>query len=240
MFGRLKSISKQYLARRLNAPNTALSLKRLKSLGFKPTLIFDVGAYQGEFMELCRNMWPNSKVICFEPLEHCVQKLRRKASCQSGKVEIFPLLVGERSDNHVLFHCAETASSILPERNKNNFPVSFYPMNTLDQIAQERFLDCIPNFVKIDVQGYEYRVLQSAKQVLEKSEVLLIELNLIDIHEGTTCAADVIHWLSTKGWSLYDICGFYRRPLDEALWQIDAIFLRTDSPYLLDKRYSSR
>jgi len=36
-------------------------------------------------------------------------------------------------------------------------------------------------------------------------------------------------WLSDRGYALHDICNFMRRPLDDALWQSDMIFVRNNS-----------
>ena len=41
----------------------------------------------------------------------------------------------------------------------------------------------------------------------------------------------VLARLDELGFRLYDICTFWRRPVDHALWQADFCFVRKDSPY---------
>lgn len=70
MFFRVKL--RNYFARRLKVPEIPFALERLCAVGFQPTQIFDVGAYQGEFSQYCLSIWPNAKVACFEALEYKV------------------------------------------------------------------------------------------------------------------------------------------------------------------------
>jgi hypothetical protein len=88
------------------------------------------------------------------------------------------------------------------------------------------------------VQGYEYEVLNGAKKALPNIEVILAEVNLLDLYKGTQLFAELIAFLRMSGFVAYDICGFWRRPLDAALWTADIIFVQIDSPLRADKRWS--
>ena len=48
-----KSRFKDYLKKELGVPEIPTSLERLSKLGFNPKLTFDVGAYKGDFTNLC-------------------------------------------------------------------------------------------------------------------------------------------------------------------------------------------
>lgn len=64
-----------------------------------------------------------------------------------------------------------------------------------------------------------------------------MEVNLIDIHEDVPLLAEVTGWLKERGFVAYDICGLTRRPLDDALWQADIIFVPEDAEPRQNKRY---
>jgi hypothetical protein len=49
----------------------------------------------------------------------------------------------------------------------------------------------------------------------------------------------LIAWLNERDWVAYDICGLTRRPLDQALWQADLIFVPRNSPLRADKRWKA-
>jgi FkbM family methyltransferase len=225
-----------YLARKLDLPEIPSALDKLANLGFNPTLIFDVGAYQGDFARLCIKKFPDPKIACFEVLEHRVEQLKHLSS-QNPLVRVFPTLLGSIPQENVQFNQSETASSVLTEQIQQNFSVASYPMTTIDSVVSEYFNGESPNFLKLDVQGYELEVLKGAERSLSGIQVILAEVNLLDIHQSVPLLAEVIAWLNDRDWVAYDICGLTRRPLDGALWQADFIFVPRGSSLRSDKRW---
>ena len=106
---------RQYLTKKLGVPEIPTSLERLSKLGFKPSQVFDVGAYKGDFTNLCLKYFPDANVACFEVLEHRVEQLNLLTSL-SSKVQVFPTLLGSEIREQVNFNQAETASSVLAAR----------------------------------------------------------------------------------------------------------------------------
>ena len=229
---------RQYLVKKLGLPEIPTSLERLAKLGFNPTQIFDVGAYRGDFASLCVEYFPNSKVACFEVLEHRVAQLNVLAS-KNSSIQVFPTLLGFKIQEKVKFNQAETASSILVEQFPQNFPVKSYPMTTIDEIVHQHFTEKSPEFLKLDVQGYELEVLKGTEKSLKGIQVILAEVNLLDIHQNVPLLSEVIRWLDERDWVAYDICGLTRRPIDQALWQADFIFVPRNSPLRSDKRWDT-
>ncbi len=234
----IKSKIRKYLVRKLDVPDIPLALKRLSGAGFQPTQIFDVGAYKGDFALSCLQVWPDAKVSCFEALEHRVEQLKQLSS-RYCSIQVFPGLLGAEKRDNVPIHQAETASSVLVEQIPQDFPVSYHPMQTVDQIVREHFSDRSPDLLKLDVQGYELEVLKGAEKSLPEIQAILAEINLLDIHQNVPLLADMIAWLDKRNWVAYDICGLTRRPLDKALWQADFIFVPCHSPLRADKRWSA-
>src|SRR4051812_43262310 len=70
------------------------ALHRLRTNGFSPPHIFDVGAYNGQFAKLCRQIWPRSKLTCFEVLPHRLTELRAWTEAD-GNADVFECLLGE-------------------------------------------------------------------------------------------------------------------------------------------------
>jgi FkbM family methyltransferase len=232
----MRSAAKTILARKVGAPDMPTSLERLSRNGFTPKQIFDVGAYQGDFARLCLNVWPKARVVAFEVLQHKVEELRRMGV--SGlPVDVVNCLLGAENRDSVPFHEMETASSVLEEHIHQDVPVKSYSMRTVDRIVEE-YCAGPPEFLKLDVQGYELEVLKGAEKTLGNLEVILAELNFLDIHKGVPLVSEVTAWLDERGWVAYDMCGITRRPLDGALWQADFIFVPKDSSLRSDKRWS--
>lgn len=227
---------RDYLSERLGVPEIPSSLERISKQGFKPNLIFDVGAYKGDFARICMAVWPEVNVACFEALPARVKDLQA-LSHECDAVRVFPGLVGSKMADNIPLNESETASSVLTEQVPQNFPVSYHSMHTLDSIVAANFSDRPPELLKIDVQGYELEVLKGAEQTLPYLQGILAEVNLIDIHQGVSLFAETVSWLHQRGWGTFDICELHRRPLDDALWQIDVMFVPYSSPFRADKRW---
>jgi FkbM family methyltransferase len=228
---------RQYLARKLRVPEIPFALERLNQIGFKPNQIFDVGAYKGDFARYCIDIWPQAKVACFDVLQDKVQQLQKLAS-ENSAVSVFPVLLGAEAREQVPLNLAETASSVLVE-HISNFSVEYYPMRTIDQIVLEKFAGQSPDFLKIDVQGYELEVLKGAEKSLPQIKAILAEINLLDIHQNVPLLAEIITWLNERDFVAYDICALTRRPLDQALWQADFLFVPRNSSLRADKRWGA-
>ena len=94
-----------------------------------------------------------------------------------------------------------------------------------------------PALLKIDAQGYELQILMGATNVLSAFEAVLLEVAIIEINEGAPLLHDVVAFMKSRGFVTYDILEIHRRPLDNALNQVDIIFIREQSQLIADKRH---
>lgn len=232
----VRSQVRTYLARRLGVPEIPFSLERLARQGFKPNLIFDIGAYKGSFALTCLETWPQAEVVCFEALPDRLRDLNALCATNS-KIRVVEGLVGSAFQEKVPLNEAETASSVLPGHHTFERGVSYHTMRTVDGIVAEHYSNRPPQMLKIDVQGYELEVLKGAEGTLRQLQGILAEVNLIDIYKGVPVLAETMSWLHERGWGAFDVCEFHRRPLDGALWQIDVFFVPYSSPLRADKRW---
>jgi FkbM family methyltransferase len=228
MLSHIRGRVRKILADQFELPEIPVALSRLKVQGFRPKTICDVGAYRGDFAKLCIDIWPDTKVICFEPLK---KEELLNFGAVSQNVTVYDSLLGATQKSNVRLFTAETASSVLGEHHCVH-PSTFHEQTTLDIAVKE---GC--DFLKADVQGYELEVLRGAEQTLRHVGAILLELNLLDIHKGVPLMSDVVRWLDDRGFVAFDVCGLTRRPLDRALWQIDVIFVPVESTLRIDKRW---
>jgi FkbM family methyltransferase len=188
--------------------------------------VFDVGAFNGDFAKLGISIWPGAQVVCFEALPQKIKALEVMGN--TSNILVVNGLIGERNDDYVKFHQAESASSVLEESSPNDFQTNYYKMRTLDACIEEFNLPK-PQLLKIDTQGYEYNVLSGFQKNISSCEVILAELNFIDIHKNVKLAHDVIEFLKKHGFVIFDICQLHRKPSDKVLWQADFIFVKENS-----------
>jgi len=235
MIKQIVSSIRNYLVRRLGIPEIAPAMERLSKQAFEPNLILDVGAYHGEYAHLCRRVWPNSFVVCIEPQSSAVKVLESRID---NKMAVYNTLLGAEERNAVPFREVETASSVLVEHIDKSHPVVLHPMRTIDSILSSDFDGQSIDLLKLDVQGYELEILKGGERSLKAVQVILVEVNLLDIHEKVPLLSELVTWLKDRNFIAFDICGLTRRPLDQALWQADMLFVQEDSPLRRDKRWA--
>ncbi|MEP7324272.1 MAG: FkbM family methyltransferase, partial [Saprospiraceae bacterium] len=212
------------------------SLNRLKQLGFNPKTVFDVGAYEGEFADTCLDIWPHSNIYCFEVLEEKVKLLKEKF--KNKNVVIQEGIVGDENKEEVKYFSDETASSVLfSEETDTRKKILNKKMFTLESLILKNSI--LPDLLKIDTQGFEYPILKGMGNYLNSVEVILLELNYLDIYFDVKLAHEVIAYLSGLDFVMYDICEIHRRPLDDALVQADYIFVKRNSIYRANKKWSA-
>jgi FkbM family methyltransferase len=223
----IKQQLKGYFINNLQIPNFEKSLERIKKLGYTPKVIFDIGAYKGDFAKLCLNQWETSNVVCFEPLEEKCKILEKWAK-EDKRIKVIHGLLGDENQEEVKFNESETASSVLDEYISKDFKTKSHKMRTLDTCIKEFNLD-LPSLVKIDTQGYEYQILNGFMNNLKDVDIIIAELNHIDIHKNVRLAEEVINLLYLNGFTIYDILEVHRRPFDNAIWQTDFMFVKKNS-----------
>lgn len=231
-----ESRRRQIKASFFDVPDTEASLRRMKKLGFAPRVAIDVGAYVGEWTRTCKEIFPTARVLMVEPLLRCVSSLEATAKNLEG-VEFRSTLLGAQENSSMPFYEAETASSVLGEASKQSAPTRYLAMTTLDELTRNTSFSN-PDFIKLDVQGYELEVLMGAERSLASADALLMEVNLLGIYDKAPLFHESVEYMGRCGFQVYDLCSFFRRPLDGALWQVDVIFVRHSSSLVASSRWA--
>lgn len=226
------------LKERLHVPDIEVSLRRLQRAGFAPNAVIDVGANVGDWTRMCRRVFPGVPVLAVEPQTGCEPALQALAA-QLERVTVVRELVGARDVSGVPFHVHNTfnaVSSVLREPDGPPVSTVMIDMTTLDAVLRKTGFGPA-DFLKLDVQGYELEVLKGAPFALAAAEVVLMEINLIPVYEGAPLLHEAVSFMYESGFQAYDICSQIRRPLDDALFQTDMLFVRRSSPLVASTRW---
>ncbi len=81
-------------------------------------------------------------------------------------------------------------------------------------------------FLKLDVQGFEPRVLRGAEATLDRALGIEIELSMVPLYEGQALLPDLVATLHEKHFRLVSIEPGFADPSSAELLQADGIFLR--------------
>jgi FkbM family methyltransferase len=216
------------------APNMRLGLTATARRGLSPNTVIDVGAFEGNWSKLARSIWPDAKIVMFEPLTSKQDRLASVA--EDIHATVFCELLGAQDADDISFNVMESGSSVLSERSPLCRTTELRRLRRLDTLLDGEEINP-PALVKIDAQGYELEVLKGADQLLQTVDAILLEIAVIEVNEGAPLLHDVIPFMQSAGFVTYDILEIHRRPLDQAMNQVDILFLRASSPLLKDRRH---
>lgn len=174
-----------------NSPKRTL----LGLAGMDIGVVIDVGANQGQFARLISGFFPHAQLYCFEPLPDPFEQLSAWGRTQNGRVHCFQVALGDQ-EGQVEMHLHEQhspSSSLLAATNTCH---QLYPqtraerlvsvrVSTLDQELGDVVERLSPGvLLKLDVQGFEDRVLRGAERVLGKCKAVMLEVCVDPLYEG--------------------------------------------------------
>lgn len=208
----------------------------LKSLGFKPKRIFDIGAHKGDWTRLVKEIYPHSNYTLFEPQERLKNYVLDLITDQ--KVEIINKGVGSKNElkKFTLVEREDSCNFLTskPEAEDKNFEQIDLEVITLDTFIKSNNLTA-PDLLKIDAEGLDIEVLKGAKSIIGVTEVIMIEAAVLNSKIPNTVHS-VIRFMEEKGYVLFDITELNRPFEVELLWLVELVFvLKSGNVYLLAK-----
>jgi len=142
----------------------------LKKYVKKGDIVLDIGANIGFYTKILAELvGENGKVYAFEPDKTNFSYLMKNAG-HLRNVEFHNKAVSEKSGKITLYH-----SDLLNVDHKTYATENYTSTSEIECVAID---DIIPNhkvdFIKIDIQGYEYFAFQGMQTVFQKNETLKI------------------------------------------------------------------
>lgn len=214
-------------------PSWPRSLRVLKRYGFVPNTVFDIGVAYGTFP--LYQAFPKAFYHLVDPAresERYMSRLARRLSCQ-----IHAVALGDR-DGEIDLEVRQDIqeSTVLME-------VGDRRIRRVERVSLRRFDTLFAEFArpalcKIDVQGAELMVLRGMSGLLSRIDAVIVEASTIATVHGGAELTDVISFMEAHGFVLADIVGMRRRPLDDALAQLDLMFVPRDAACRADHRWS--
>jgi FkbM family methyltransferase len=154
---------KDRLIRRYSIPDVDWSLRNAKKNGFFPDTIVDVGAHEGRWTRTAHRIYPRAKILAVEPLREKQEQLE-SLSQSIPQVQYETALLGAEKKSRAPFYVNDMVSSVLPEREKSGAKPDARDLTTLDRLTENTSF-AQPDFLKLDVQGFELEVLRGGGSV---------------------------------------------------------------------------
>lgn len=181
----------------------------------------DIGANIGAHtLPLARLVGPGGHVIAFEPTAFAIRKLRSNIALNpalAARITVCQImLVGRAGDalqTRLFASWPLTTSHKLHEKNRGQLMATDGALaSTLDDDIEARGLQRI-HFIKLDVDGHEFTVLQGATKTLERFRpILVMELAPHEhIYEGHSFE-DLVELLVSRHYTFCALSGDKRLP----------------------------
>lgn len=214
------------------------SYLHIKRLGFNPKVVIDVGVADGTF-ELYE-AFPESFFVLIEPVAEYEKSIKKILKKYKG-IYFLGAAGAENTEMEFNVHKEHLSGSSILKENMGDFAdgeTRKVRMIRCDDYIKENNLNG-PFLLKIDVQGFELNVLEGAKGIIKDTEVISLEVSLFRFMKDSPDFFDVIYYMKNIGFVAYDIQLAWNRPLDNALGQVNMIFVKEDGFFRKDHAFGS-
>lgn len=212
--------------------NFTAFLEDIRARNFNPKLILDVGANRGDWTRMAKAVFPKASFLLIEPQVEMRQSLNALCS-KFENISWIEAGAGSKEGKLVQTIWDDLAgSSFLPHVDENllrSGKQREVEIVTIDSLLSSRNLT-IPDLVKLDIQGFEIEALRGANSLFGKTELFIMEVSLFAFADvpGVPIFREVVEFMSERGYEIYDIPGYLRRPFDGALGQVDLTFAKRE------------
>jgi FkbM family methyltransferase len=206
-------------------------LAQLKARDYHFDVIYDVGASVGRWSIAAQNVFPDAKFEMFEPLAGRVAEVDAKSQMDNVRNgRLHRLALSDRTGPGEIKVLGPTGvgSSILvldfdKRKNLTIIPCEYARM---DDIVSSKELPQ-PDFIKLDTQAAELKVLKGAVETLKRTQFLLLETWIRRVYgPETPLFHEISAWLYAHEFVLYDIMSLEDgRDADGTLRWFDAIYV---------------
>lgn len=170
-------------------------LQKLKSEGFEPNIVYDIGSCVTHWTREVKKLWPDAKYFLFDA-NRDMEFLYKEDVYFIGVLSNKTGKIVKWYENRMLFG----GNSYYRENNDETFPednFTFRITHALDDVT--RSLSIPPaDLVKIDVQGAEKDIIEGGIQSLSLAKHLVIELQDTDYNIGAPKAFETIPYIENS------------------------------------------
>jgi len=189
----------------------------LKSKGLNFNKVLDIGAYEGHWTIMFKQIFPTSHVLMIE-----ANTEKEKILKPIGDYKM-ALLGSSDHKNLEYYKCTNgipTGNSIYQENTKFKFKPEKRTTTTLPTLlnSNEGY-----DLIKMDVQGSELDIIKGALPIVKNTDFLLLELQLAEYNKGAPRIEEVISFLKNINFAFIDI--FDLIYVNNCLVQIDSFFI---------------
>lgn len=164
----------------------------------------DIGASMGCYaLRMAKMVGDGGKVIAFEPMSYSFRKLWRNATLNPQlNVKLERLALSNITEKKkIYFKNVFSADDMLRANEDGMEEIQF---TTLDRYVEENKINKI-DFIKIDVDGYELKILQGAINTIKRFKpIMIVEFGQRYLKKYGDKLGDLVNLLVSLGYSFFE------------------------------------
>lgn len=197
-------------------------------------VIIDCGANTGTYGEKIRQLGYGGDIISFEPIKRIYDELKKNAE-KDDKWSAYNFALGDCNEKQIINISENLSSSSILDMLPLHVKTAPNTKTVDTEKIEVRKLSSIYNdldikekiiYFKIDVQGYEHKVLDGAEEILDKFRGLQVEMSLVQLYDESLVLNDMLDKISKYGFTLMGILPVFWDPNTHQMLQVDGIFYR--------------
>jgi len=180
--------------------------------GHQPTLCVDIGGNIGDYSAHLNKVFPDSKVVCFEPSQTNIALLTERFK-NNPQVTIVPFAVSNEAGEHTL-HSDVPGSGLgsLTKRNLDHIGREFDVTETIttlrfDDYWKEHLASASIDILKLDIEGHEMDAFSGASDAMAQTRVVQFEFGGSNI-DTRSFYKDFWYYFAERGFILFRITPF--------------------------------
>jgi FkbM family methyltransferase len=178
-------------------------------------VVWDVGAYVGSFALLAAQDPRVACVCAFEPDPLTLTTLGTNLALNGNPVRVYPLALSDSSETKTLVRgpavntgmstlCPSANTGILEHASTQQLPTFDVICRTADELVAHGAAPA-PTLMKIDVEGWEYRVLSGARRIIQSPQVRAMVFETSCDESGAILDNRLERLLSSSGFAISHI-----------------------------------
>ncbi len=214
-------------------PRNALKVAIRNNPGIQT--VIDIGASDGRWSSVVEKIIPKANFLLFEAAPFHFSALKELEKKGNYFIEY---LAASDHVGTVNFHLDSSNPLGGGANSTQGIKHSqVVPSNTIDKVVSGRNL-VGPFMLKLDAQGHEVEILSGARDTLNQTKVIVMEVYTID-EPGRLSFDEICLLLRSYGFRAAGIMGILNRPMDGVWWQADFVFIKDSSPVFKNSNFKS-
>jgi FkbM family methyltransferase len=217
----------------INQPILDGALRRLQGQKMEIASLIDIGASNGSWSRVFAEYFPDRDHLLIDANQ--VHEADLKKACQEHPRWRYALTAVGATQGELYFDSSDPLGGHLAEtpHNENYRPC---PVTTIDSLLERQPLPG-PFMIKLDTHGVEIPILSGAAKTLQQTTAIVIEAYNFTFGQPAVPFWDLCRHMLGLGFRPLDIFDLLYRELDNAFWQLDLLFVRSDLPLFENFRY---